>query len=508
MDLLGQAAHAPTLRTSEVARDRYLSERLKEDALPILLVSCMAMLWTVQLWMQVAADSWLNLVGGREIIHHGFPHHDVLAVLSHGQQWIDEQWLSNLVFYGLYSVGGMALVAHVNVFIFVGSVALAFVIARRRGATALSVSVCGLSVVLMAHAFIRAEVLVQPLFVALVTLLAVESRRPTRRVFLSFPILVVWANLHGSVLIGACLVALLGATEAAALVRSRVVSRSGIGRAATLLTLPWLCVFASPYGFDLIAYYRATAGNPEFSKFLAEWRPPAPVTVWGFALILTLTLAAFLIVRRPRGLTLFELGTLLITLLAAITAARSIVWFTYAGVLILPQLMERKRGSGLAPRTREFLGAAALVASVGAAIVVGRSLVSPPAAVAHETRRPALQSVMQVLRADPKARVFASYDLADWLLFRVPETRGRIAYDGRWEILAPHEMARLVRYLQREGPTWESPSRSYRLIVLNPQGQEKVVASYAARKGVRTLYRDKNVVVFDRGPAADGEERP
>jgi hypothetical protein len=449
--------------------------------------------------MQVAADTWLNLVGGREIMRHGVPHHDALAILSHGARWIDEQWLANVVFYGLYQAGGMALVAHVNVLIFVTSVALAFLIARRRGASPLAVGTCGVSLVLMAHAFVRAEVLVQPLFVILVALLSVQSRRPSRRVFLAFPLLVVWANLHGSVVIGACLVALLGAAEAVALVLRKPARNSGIARTAALLTLPWLCVFASPYGFALTAYYRATAGNPEFAKFLAEWRPPAPVTVWGFALMFDIALAAFLIVRRPRDLTLFEIGALLISLLAAISAARSIVWFTYASALLLPRLMTREQQRPTRSQTRELLGAAALVACVGAAFLVTRSLVAPPAAVAHESRQPALQSVARVLRAEPTARVFASYDLADWLLFRVPESRGRIAYDGRWEILPPREMARLVDYLQKDGAAWEAPSQGYRLLVLNPQGQKDVVAAYAHRSDVRTLYRDPNVVVFDRG---------
>ena len=41
---------------------------------------------------------------------------------------------------------------------------------------------------------------------------------PSRRVWLAFPLLVVWANIHGSVALGALLVMLLGAYE---LVRSR-----------------------------------------------------------------------------------------------------------------------------------------------------------------------------------------------------------------------------------------------------------------------------------------------
>jgi hypothetical protein len=485
----------------------YVAERLQTDAIPLLLISCMAMVWTVQLPMQIAADSWLNLLGGREIMQHGLPHHDALAVVSHGSEWIDQQWLANLAFYGLYRVGGMPLVAHVNTLFFVASVAVAFVIARRRGASAVAVGVCGLPLLLMAYSFVRAEVLVQPLFVLMMALLSAESRRPTARVFLAFPILVIWANLHGSVLIGAALVALLGGSEVVSLLHSRRVLSATYIRPATLLTLPWLCVFASPYGFDLTAYYRATIGNPEFAKALSEWRAPAPLSVWGFALIFGVALASFLIARRPRALTPFELGALMVTLLAAISSARSIVWFSYAGVLILPQLMNQPRRFAAA-HMRERLGAAAIVTSVGAVLIVGHSLIDPPKALAHERQRAALPSIERALRTDSSTRVFASYDLADWLLFRLPEVRGRIAYDGRWEILAPSEMARLVRYLRMKGSAWEVPSVGYRLLVLNPKDQKELVAAYAVRDGVRTLYRNKDVVVFDRGVAAEGGRNP
>jgi hypothetical protein len=69
-------------------------------------------------------------------------------------------------------------------------------------------------------------------------------------------------------------------------------------------------------------------------------------------------------------------------------------------------------------------------------------------------------------------------------------------------------MAQLVRYLRMKGSGWEVPSAGYRLLVLNPKDQEELVAAYAARDGVRTLYRNRDIVVFDRGVAADGRRNP
>ncbi len=45
-------------------------------------------------------DSWMTLVGGREIVEHGLPHHDAIGVITAGRTWTDQQWLAQLAFYG------------------------------------------------------------------------------------------------------------------------------------------------------------------------------------------------------------------------------------------------------------------------------------------------------------------------------------------------------------------------------------------------------------------------
>src|SRR6266571_5792002 len=53
--------------------------------------ACFASALFVFFGSQVTADSWLNVLGGREIVQHGLPHHDQLAIVSHGRPWVDQQ---------------------------------------------------------------------------------------------------------------------------------------------------------------------------------------------------------------------------------------------------------------------------------------------------------------------------------------------------------------------------------------------------------------------------------
>src|SRR5438034_7993961 len=105
------------------------------------------------LWLFVgggfAADSWLTLLGGRELLAHGFPHHDSLAVLSHGHAWIDQQWLAQLFYYGVYKLGGIGLLSRVNVLLFSSAAAIGLIVARRRGASPSRVLVCAVPALLL-----------------------------------------------------------------------------------------------------------------------------------------------------------------------------------------------------------------------------------------------------------------------------------------------------------------------------------------------------------------------
>jgi hypothetical protein len=61
-------------------------------------------------------------------------------------------------------------------------------------------------------------------------------------------------------------------------------------------------------------------------------------------------------------------------------------------------------------------------------------------------------------------------------------------------------MRTVLRYQWQVGADWERFSDGYRVIVLDPQEQERLVKTYDARPTFRVLYRDRNVVVYDRGP--------
>jgi hypothetical protein len=442
-------------------------------------------------WL-LLSDSWLTLLGGRELFAHGFPHHDQLAIVSAGQPWVDQQWLAQVVFWGIYSAGGVRGVLFATMVLQLAALALAFALARRRGGAPAAIVPFALLSLFYVVSFMRAEVFSMLLFVVALGLLISESRRPTARVWLVFPLLMLWANLHGAVVIGVALVSFLGACELVAAWRR---GARWWARPLALICLPPLCLFATPWGFGTIDYYRATIGNPVFREASSEWMAPQLWSVKGFPLFVLAALAIVLATKRRAALTAFELGALVLTLLAALMAIRSAPWFAYTCIVLLPALLQRTHK----PSEPSWLGvgfATALAAS--ALIAFGTFVFAPESKLTSKWPPEAEAAVTRVLRADPTARVLAGPEDGDWLLFRSDVVRGRLAFDGRWEVLTTHQMQAVVDYLDERGENWERPASGYRLIVLDPRLHKRLTKTYDARPGVRVLYRDENVVVYDR----------
>jgi hypothetical protein len=495
MKPLAQSAPRPGALPA-LARNRLVDVVVRESPLVIAL-ACSAAVLFGHLAMQFAADSWLNLLSGREIVEHGLPHHDALAVVSRGHEWIDQQWLAHLFYYGAYLVGGLGFSARVNVLVFLVAVGAVYWFARRRRVGAVAVVLCSVPMLILGIEFIRAQVLAEPLFVALVALLASESRHRTRRVALAFPILVLWANIHGSVVLGAVLVTTLGFVE---LARGSRRADAATARAIALIALPLPCIFASPYGSALVTYYKATLHNPEFSRHLTEWASPTFGSLAGVLLLVTALLAAALVARRPRDLTAYELAVLAITLLGALQAVRSIVWFVIAAGMLVPELLSRELGRaepdrGLTTGPRALI----MLATGAAAFLAALSVTHPGPGLANDWPPAAQRAIDGVLRSDSHARVLASYDVADWVLFRSSLARGRIAFDGRWEILNRKEFLSAMRLLGGDPRL----ARGYRVVVVRPASARQLYRWAATRPGAQVRFRSLRLVVLDLGRAAD-----
>ena len=83
----------------------------------------------------MSPDGWYAFLGGDLIVHHGLPSHDTLTVWGHGRRWVDQQWLAQLAYYGLYALGGLRLALLANAGVVAGSFVAAVRLAAAPGGT-------------------------------------------------------------------------------------------------------------------------------------------------------------------------------------------------------------------------------------------------------------------------------------------------------------------------------------------------------------------------------------
>ena len=441
----------------------------------------------------IVNDSWLTLMAGREVIENGLPSRDEITVYGLGATWTDQQWLGQILMYGIYGLGGFALLSIATAAVVVGAFSIAAAAARSLGAGPRAIWLMFLPVLVAAPWAwsIRAQMLALPLYTGLLWLLATEARKPSRRVWLALPLLVVWANVHGSVALGALLVMLLAAFQ---LVRSRGATWP---RDLALLALSPLMILVTPYGpVETARYYKLLLVDPPFAGRVTEWNWAEPALNTAAFYVLA-AIAAFLVWRGRRRLAGFDIAVLVITFAGGVNAIRGIVWFALACMIFVPVAIGRRLESKNPGAPRSRLNLAIATALTAGLVLVAASLFTRDESYFEEYwPRDAVEAVRTEL--GPEDRVFASDRFSDWLLFRIPELRGRVAYDVRFELYDDAFYDRLQDYNFEDGADWKSFADGYRIVIVDERRRSHT-SDFLAEPGARVLYRDENFTVIARG---------
>jgi hypothetical protein len=457
---------------------------LRRHAARIALVCGYVLVLLAALPQELVQDSWLTLLGGREIADHGLPTTDGLTVWTHGVRWVDQQWLAQVVFFRLHELGGIRLVMLFHVALLTAAFACAVAAAR---ASTRSVVLVGVGTAFVAPWALqmRAQSFAFPLFAAVLWLLVADARSPSRRVFLVLPLLVLWANLHGTALFGGMLVVLRGLVYA---------WERRPARAAALVVLPPLCLLASPYGLDLPGYYRALLLNPRMHWFIDEWRPGAPSQKTALFYLLC-AVAIWLVARHGRVLTAFERLALAATLLNGLLAVRSIPWFGVTCLIVLPAVVDEALATRSVRRPRLALAVGSLAVALAA---TGAAAARPASWYTRLWPDAPAERVAALAQQDPSALVLSDDRYADWLLWAEPQLRGRVAYDVRFELFAGKQFDELFRYRNQVGDDWRRAQAGYDILALARPDEELVIRAVRGRDGYRLVYESGLIAVLQR----------
>lgn len=474
-----------------------------------LVVGAIAAALLVLLPDSFAQDTWLGLLAGRVIDLHGIPQREFLTVYAHGRAWVDQQWLAQLLMYWEYRLGGPALTGLVNVALIVSGILGAILAAWRLGASGRSVlRIVPLAAIAVAvTAEVRTQAVAYPLFVATFYLLCTDSRTPSSRVYWCLPLIALWGNLHGSATLGAGLVALRGVER---LWEARRRPRGWPPALGLIIGAP-LCLLVSPYGSSIETYYRATLFNTAFRRLVVEWQPVTSFPLLAGIFFVLAAIALWSLGRRQGRTTLWERCALLVLAVGAIIAVRNVVWFALGGLILVPVSLgvsprsetDTVRVSGRLLALNRMLAVA--VAAVLLVLVV-RTMTRSTGSLEPDYPTAVLTTVRTQLAASPGAQVFADVKFADWLMWELPATQGRVAFDARFELLSSAQLKAIYDADTVTGLSWERGLRGYSVVVLDTSSSGDLAHALREQPGTRVQLDSGGAEVLTR-PGEGGSRR-
>jgi hypothetical protein len=471
------------------------------------LVALVALSLTVSLEYSryLFADSYYDLYAGRYIVRHGIPHHNVVTVVAHGAPWIDQQWFAHVLYYAAWAAGGYPAVALLSALVLTSGFAVLALAMRSHGVppTRVFLWTCAALIVYLGNIVIRAQSFAYPLFALTLWLVVADSAAPRlrARTWLVLPVLVLWANTHGSVLIGAAMVALYAGYRAVAAVLRRAGPRAVLGYLA-LGAAGAASVLCTPYGTAVIGYYRAVNRvAPALSHYVTEWQRPNPLYLvsMGFFALLTATVIAVAVAWR-RGtrpgpvLAAITLGLLIM----ALTAIRNQAFFAFAGSLLAADTLARSTAGQAPALSPAFSRATAGI--LAAAALTGAVLIATEPAGKFESLVPvrAIDAAAALAARDPGARVLADEWSSPPMLWLHPAMFGRVGYDARLEQFSVAQLSAYATFLTAQAGDWPGLLRGYDLVLVNRKQHGWLGAALTRLPGWRVVYSGRDGLVLER----------
>jgi hypothetical protein len=449
-----------------------------EDDLPAALLLIVLAAFACVLPAQ--ADTFYHLRSGLEMWRSGqLLTRELFSWTEYGHPLPNHWWLSQLTFYGLYSLGGPLLLT-----IVAGGLAFVAVFLSWRlvtGAQELRL------VLITAYAVTLLEWSVRPqVFSLVLTVVAIRLVLSDRLLLLPL-LLVLWANLHAVVVLGIG-IAWVPLLDAVAFDRGKV--RRALPVALASLVAPLL----TPLGIhfwswlvDTVGVSRALGLQEYRSAFVAD---PTAIGFWMIVAALVIGLA-----RKRTEIATADRETRLLVIAAvilvppALTSLRNIPFFALAAIPAVSRLFATKRAARVRPAggvAWVMVGAAAVVAVATIAtrwIDGGRRLGWQPLSPA----------AVAAIRACPEKLYNGLYE-GGLMIWFVPERR--VFIDGRVDVY-PLALSLRARQADLEGE-YRDLFADYGIACAVVRRSSPLVAALERDGAMRPTFTDDSWAVLTR----------
>lgn len=414
------------MRQSSIRVKRVIPDHpaLSEDDLPVVLL--FVALATLAFLTPPQADTFFHLRTGELIWRSGaIPSSDPFSHTFYGQPWLNHEWLSQLLFYGVYALGGPFLLTALC-----GACAVVAVMASWRLTRGAAEVRLGLLLALLI--LTPSEWAVRPQALSL-ALLMLATWLVIRDKVVWMPVLVmVWANAHGVAVLGVA-VACVAALEAIVWPSSH--RRRAVIVAALCLAAP----MATPLGWHYWPRVFQTVSEARLlgvHEYRSAFADASSVPFWLMLVVLVGAVA-----RQARRIADWERPDRLLVMASCVLGVAAILSIRNAPSFALLAAPAIARLTHL-PRPRQALPLKrAGYAFIGVAAAIGLVVVGMAWRDGGTRRgwRPVSPSALKAI-SDCSPPIYNEYGDGGTLIWFTPEQR--VFVDGRIEAYTPEFLRR------------------------------------------------------------------
>lgn len=411
---------------------------------------------------QYLTDFWHHLARGQQIVQTGaMLDTDVFTFTVAGHRIVDVNWLTQVIYHGLYSAGGIDLVQLVNSLVLaLMAGGLVWLCWRACGNVRVAALVSIAALAAMWPLFtVRPQTFSMLLFVGMAVILDLSR---TRRwlIWLAPALMILWVNMHGAFAAG---LMLLGCH----VVADAWERRSHRSAAGLVMIAAIAATLVNPYGIRAWQYMWQTASVAN-GRGIEEWLAPALNSALGWSFWISVVVVGLSLALRRRRPAAREVLLIILFLPLAIRSVRMQAWWVLAMAPVVASgiatLLPRRLEPGEENRGGRIAALAAMLL-----LLVGVALSVPVLERLNPlmgTLRPAgrlegdLEQISTWLRDHPgNGRVFTRLEWGEYFTWSAwPACR--VFMDGRIEIY-PDDLWQDYQTISTGEARWERILANY-----------------------------------------------
>lgn len=304
-----------------------------------------ALLTTVEFFMlrggMADPDIWWHLRNAQYLfLQHQLPRHDTFSFTVAGHPWINHEWLAEIPYYLGWRAFGLSGVEIVE-FLVIASIfwGVLYLCYQESGNIKASLAACAVSILLSTVSFGPRTILFGYALMVLMLILLQRFRKLGRApLWCMPPLFCLWANTHGSWLMGLVIFAIVVLAGIPTGRWGRIVAVPWTPSQLRRLSLAWLAsvaaLFVNPFTYRLVLYPFDLAFRQKLNiAHVSEWVSVNFHDTRGklvLALLIGLLLSALV---RKTNWSLAEVGLLLFGLYSGLTYIR---FLFLLGILVAP----------------------------------------------------------------------------------------------------------------------------------------------------------------------------